>query len=244
MNMTPAPKSNLVVIFLAVLITAVAVGVLLYLMIDKDSELTITPTASTSLLTSVTPTITGTQTQQSRIYENQYLEITIPAGWSYSVAQTGAINITKDGYILYINPRMEQASGVIGGRFSEIARGAPSADAVIREHPSNPCGMQEIAISQEITGMITGHQRFDWYVNNQTTGNNCNAPNDGSTIWYFSYVSKDGYINYYVQDGQLGYVITMSFDSGNVNQLPRKDSKALDEKLVEMSSILETLVLK
>src|SRR5512136_564508 len=135
---------------------------------------------------------------QSAVYENQYMKVVLQPGWTATRPRRhlAAVNITKGDYILYINTQTSQASGVEGGRFSEIGMGAPSVDAVVTTQPSPPCGTQE---SKPIVAPFT---RQDLYVSKADSKSNewCNAPASGATVWYFSYVTDaaGGYFNFYV----------------------------------------------
>ena len=199
----------------------------------------VTPTISTTPEATTTPTAVT----QSKVYSNQYLSVTIPAGWSYSTTQSGAINITKNNYILYINPQASQASGVEGGRFSEIAHGAPSVGAVLPgyDDSNGECGIREInqiPVIGSRTDLFSG----------PSTDACTNKPSDGSTAWYFSYISKTGgYFNERtgcsVDVNPCQYVITMAYDSKDVNKLPRKGNAMLNAMLSEMTSIAKTLVI-
>ncbi len=140
-----------------------------------------------------TPTPTATAipepTETTRVYGNEFFRISLLSGWDVEPAggapNTGAVSIRKDKYILYVNPRAQQASGVEGGRFSEIAMGAPSADAVITEHPVPPC-------ADPVNGGVFGDwQRKDLYVDSATTASWCNKPVPGKQVWYFSYITTE-----------------------------------------------------
>jgi hypothetical protein len=154
--------------------------------------------------------------------------------------KTGAVNIIKGKYILYINPQAGQASGIAGGRFAEIAMGAPSADAVVVEQPNQPCG-NEVLVS-----MKNGWPRHDWYVASKDKTGWCTVPTAGESVWYFSYVTdaRHGYINYYGTDGPPGWVITMGYNSKDVNTFPVKGSPELTSALAEMTSITNTVEFK
>lgn len=201
---------------------------------------------------------------KSQTYENQYMKLTIPAGWTAKQANKtiyygdcavykdnctttpkvepnpSAVNITKGNYILYINTQASQASGVEGGRFGEIASGAPSADGVVTEWPNPPCGTSESHTA------FADRTRGDLYVSNKEKNNYCAVPKNGSTVWYFSYITGpgDGYFNYYKTGQGLGYVITMAYNSKDVNKLPVVGSAPLKTALDEMTAILQTLVIK
>src|SRR5437660_2514368 len=57
------------------------------------------------------------------VFENKYLKITLSPGWALTVDNPTqhSVNITKGEYILQVNPLFGHASGVGGGRFSEVA---------------------------------------------------------------------------------------------------------------------------
>lgn len=201
-------------------------------------------------------------------YENEFMKLTVPAGWrlteltqtlqdqTYNKATgltaktgepvatpTGAVTITKGNYILYIHPKAAQASGVTGGRFAEIAMGAPSADAVVTEQPSPPCGQTVTGANVNISGVNL--TRKDLYVSKADKKDYCVVPATG-TAWYFSYVTdpKGGYINYYKAGELPGYVITMAYNSKDVNALPQKGTPELTTALTDMTGIVKTLQLK
>lgn len=200
-----------------------------------------------------------------KVFENEYMKLTVPADWTLTEAtatlqnqvydkttgkttkvgepktsKTGAVNITKGKYILYINPQAGQASGVVGGRFAEIAGGAPSADAVITDHPSPPCK------DAETTPIFVSHVRDDLYISSTDKVDWCKSPAGNKTVWYFSYVTttNGGYFNYYKAGEALSYVITMAYNEKDVDKLPVKGSSELATALSEMTDIVKTVQFK
>lgn len=176
----------------------------------------------------------------NRTFENNFIKVTLPEDWIATEAtRTKAVNITKGNYILYINPQMQQASGVEGGRFAEIAMGAPSADAVVTVQPSSECGTSEAATVNQ------NYSRKDWFVGPQDKQEWCQVPGT-KTVWYFSYIStqKGGYINYYKDGSPTGLVVTMSYNSKVVNNLPEKGSPELTQALAEMTEIVKSMEVK
>jgi hypothetical protein len=200
------------------------------------------------------------------VFENDFIKVTIPEGWRLTEATTtlqdqiydkntgkttkvgkpqttknGAVNITKGNYILYINTQALQASGANGGRQAEVTEGVPSADAVITDQP-NECG------TSDKQPVYEGYFRVDYFMNSQTRQAGCKAPTQG-TIWFFSYItdSRNGYFNYYPQ-GKNGetraLVITMAYNSKDVNKLPVKSDPTLNTTLKEMTSIAQSLQVK
>jgi hypothetical protein len=178
-------------------------------------------------------------------YETDYLKMSIPAGWAakeaapHSQPDPAAVNIMKGKYILYIDVHTGQASGTPGGRFAEIAMGAPSADAVVPVQPSPPCGHSE-------THVAGPYKRVDLFVSGQDKSEFCGAPSNGRTVWYFSYVtdSTGGYFNYYKLDEPPGLVATMAYNSKDLNSLPVKGSPGLARALAEMTGMIKSLEIK
>lgn len=187
------------------------------------------------------------QTPSGQTYENSYLKLTLADGWTATAPSSNpaAVNIRNGNYILYINTQATQASGVEGGRFAEIAQGAPSADAVVTVQPSQPCGTSE---SNNLTVSGANHSRVDFYVDSNEKDSYCAKPTNGANVWYFSYVtgtgSNAGYFNYYTAGQNKALVITMSYNSKTVNSFPVKGSAELNSKLSEMSSIIQSLEIK
>lgn len=252
-----------------VVVIVILVGAVGYFAFVKKSEPiaqqtpTPTPTSNTRV-----PTPTPTPTLKSRIYENQYMKVTISGDWklteatrtiqnqSYDkttgkttligtpiVEKTGAVNIIKGNYILYINTQASQTSGIAGGRFGEIAGGAPSADAVVID----PSGGGQCGVS-ETHPAFAEHPRVDLYIGSQDNQDRpwCAVPSNGKTVWYFSYItnSNNSYFNYYKEGEARGYVITMAYNSKIVNNFPVKGSTTLNSMLNEMTTIVKSLEIK
>jgi len=202
---------------------------------------------------------------QKRTFENQYLKIDLETGWTAKAVSSSlsAINITKDKYVLYIATQTAQASGVEGGRFSEISMGAKSADAVLIAPPTPPCGDgEETKINRKIL-------RNDLFVSSKEKQEYCRTPTNGKNVWYFSYIynsTTGGYFNYYrIQkntsllltelkeiksedfgstDEETGWVITMAYNSKDINSFPQKGSPALNSALDQMVSMVKSLKIK
>jgi hypothetical protein len=184
------------------------------------------------------------QNHENTVYENQYMKLVLLPGWTAKRTRRtpAAVNIAKGSYVLYINTQASQASGVEGGRFDEIAMGAPSADAVVTEYPSPPCGKPESRPA------LSPHTRIDLYVSkaDSTSQGWCSTPSSGATVWYFSYITDaaGGYFNFYVPGQNRALVVTMAYSSKDVNSLPLKGSTELDSMLSEMTSIVNSLKIK
>src|SRR5260370_27174018 len=184
------------------------------------------------------------QPNQNTVYENQYMKVVLLPGWTAKNPRRtpAAVNIAKGNYILYINTQASQASGVEGGRFAEIAMGAPSADAVVTVQPSPPCGKAESRPA------FDPHTRIDLYVSKADSKSQawCDAPSSGATVWYFSYITDaaGGYFNFYVPGQNRALVVTIAFSSKNANTLPLKASTDLDSSVPAKPFILKSLKIK
>ncbi len=197
---------------------------------------TTAPTSTPTLAPTATPTPTAVT---NGTFENAYMKVTIPANWTATPALNGtALNIIGGKYILYVNSQAYQASGVQGGRLSEITQGAPSADAVEKARPQNDC------TPTEKFAAYSDKYRYDLYVGPASNKEVCNIPANNATLWYFSYVTNGGPFNYYSASSNKGYVITMSYNEKDINKLPAKGSTELTNALNQMTDILKSLTLK
>ncbi len=183
---------------------------------------------------------------QTQKFKNDYLEVEIPKSWSYKETAEGALNIRKNNYIIFINPNTTQASGAPGGRFSEIAQGAPGTKLVMKKHPGPPCGESE---TEKITEKL---EITHFYIDsNEEETTMCNVPSSNEPLWYFSYVTTIG-------DGYFGdaskfnsnfeelrqFVITVSYKTDNIEDLPQKKSVEHEKTMEEIISLIKTIELR
>jgi hypothetical protein len=200
---------------------------------------------------------------QYNTFENQFLKISLGNGWKATAAANSpdALNITKGKYILYIATRTSQASGVEGGRFAEIAMGAKSADAVNVAPPAPECGTRkETKVSRKL-------ERSDLFISSKEKQEYCRTPTNGKNVWYFSYFysPKSGsYFNYYrirknssllladlretpsenFGENDTGWVITIAYNSKDINSFPEKDSPGLKSVLNQINLMVNSLKIK
>jgi hypothetical protein len=215
--------------------------------------------------------LTGRVEQYSKaptLFENAFMRITIPGGWSITESyitvtgdkteriKNGAVNISKEGYILYINPTAMQASGGEGGRFDEGAGGAPGVELVMRDI-DRPAGGFECSENVTAIDIGGGFFRRDFYSKASGTYT-CHVPTSGNAGWFLSVVSDSS--KGWLSDPQtfsstpLGpnlfgnperqFVITMTFTASTPDALPRKGAPTLTSMLNEMTGIVRTLAFK
>jgi hypothetical protein len=93
---------------------------------------------------------------------------------------------------------------------------------------------------------VGSYERVDLYVSGKDKSEFCRAPTNGRTVWYFSYLTDrhGGYFNYYKPDEPPGLVVTMAYNSKDVNSFPAKGSQELTRALADMTGIVKTLEIK
>ena len=168
--------------------------------------------------------------------DNPYLAITILPGWSVGPSTDQKLHLIKGKYLLTINPVFTHASGVEGGRFSEIVEGMPSLDAVTA-NVDQPAGGGECSLDRSDALKVTESISLgNLYTDSSKTGNGCVFPASGPPAWFGSFTRGDG--------PESESTITLSYNSADVNSLPRKGSPALKQVFAEVVAMLKTLRLK
>lgn len=169
-------------------------------------------------------------------FENQFLAIQVFPEWTVATSNDQTLNLLKGKYLLLINPMFTHASGVIGGRFSEIVGGKQSIDAVMR-NVDQPAGgfecsqwpPEEIVVTKEIT-------LRNLYTDSSKGDNGCRFPSSGQPVWFGSYFSREG--------SESDCAITLTYDTNDINSLPKKGSSELALIFREVAQMLKTLELK
>jgi hypothetical protein len=171
-----------------------------------------------------------------RALDNPYLAITILPGWTVEPSVAPALHLIKGKYLLTINPVFTHASGVEGGRFSEIVEGMPSLDAVTA-NVDQPAGGAECTLEPSDALKVTDAMSLgNLYTDSSKTGNGCVFPASGPPAWFGSFSGGDG--------PESEYTITLSYNSADVNSLPKKGSPELKQVFAEVVATLKTLRFK
>jgi hypothetical protein len=169
-------------------------------------------------------------------FDNQYLTMTILPGWAPEPSADQKLNIIHGKYLLTINPIFTHASGVTGGRFSEIVGGMASIDAVMGKVDQPASGIecaQSPAKGTTLTKTIT---LSNLYTDGSKSENGCTFPSSGQSVWFGSYFSGEG--------SESEYAITLTYDTTDVNRLPKKKSPELKHSFADVVAMLKTLELK
>jgi len=184
----------------------------------------------------VVPALAAQATARSPEFENQYLRIQIVPGWTVAASGDQTLNLIQGKYLLSINPIFTHASGVEGGRFSEIVQGMPSVDAVTG-NVDQPASGGECALYPSDALKVTKEIALgNLYTDSSKMGNGCVFPTSGPPAWFGSFFSGGG--------PESEYTITLSYNTTDVNALPRKGSAQLRQVFTEVAAVLKTLRLK
>jgi hypothetical protein len=193
------------------------------------------------------------------LYEDDQIRVQVPASWHMAVDGDGqGVILRKDGYILRLCTGCAQVSGIVGGRFNEIAG---LVQPWYREDPvANPsaCGRPEIGkTSPQI-------DRVDlWYRRGDAGGDGCREPSTTATVWYGSYFAErcppavseghdcGGFFlhNHWLTDGRADdpfdeMVFALTFDTSDPDGLPKKGDRELNEILRDASAIVASVHFK
>jgi hypothetical protein len=169
-------------------------------------------------------------------FENQYLRIQMLPGWTVAASGDQTLNLIQGKYLLSINPIFTHASGVIGGRFSEIVSGKQSVDAVMG-NVDQPAGGFECAQMPPDELVVTKVMSLgNLYTDSSKVNDGCIFPSSGQPVWFGSFFSGEG--------SASDYAIALSYSTNEVNDLPKKDSPELKRVFGEVIEMLKSLELK
>lgn len=205
------------------------------------------------------PTLTG------RVYQDNKITVRIPKTWAITLESTGenqlitlGVTLRKGRYVLRLCTGCAQASGIVGGRFGEIA--AMVQPWYRDDRAGSPCG------KPELTKISTLLDRVDfWYQRDvrhpfDSDANDCHEPRATATVWYGTYfaehchldeVDRDcgGYFlhkHWLTDNRSLGtpfeeMAFAMTYETTDLDQLPRKDDPNLTRVLREASAIVRSI---
>lgn len=171
-----------------------------------------------------------------RTFSNQLLTIKILPGWTARPAEP-ILEILHGKYILSINPIFSHASGITGGRFPETTARMPSVEAVMRhvEQPAGgwECSQSDTSDTMVVTETLSGGSV---YTDKSKTGNGCTFPMDPQAAWFGSFFVD--------RSIEREHNITLSYDTDDVNKLPKRGSQELRGVFRDVVAMLKTLSLK
>jgi hypothetical protein len=200
-------------------------------------------------------------------YEDDKIRVAVPPDWTVAVdsaTTTGARQLAYDKgatlrhgrYILTLCTSCGQASGVRGGRFSEIA--GMVQPWYRDEAPALPCGDQETSKASSTL------DRVDFWYTRKTAhpsnvaNNDCHEPRTTATVWYGSYFTQHctkpltdeecgGFFLVNMtspppSDGGLNeMVFALTYETMDPNELPHSNDPELAKILAEANAIVASL---
>jgi hypothetical protein len=166
-------------------------------------------------------------------FENQYVRMTIPPGWTVDSSKPPLVKLIHGNYILTIDPIHTHSRAF--GSLEDIAIGLPSVEAVMREVE----GPWPTSCAQPGKMIATSRIQM-WPLYTDDTKRNidygCKFPSDGKPAWFGSYSMGAG--------PESEYIIALAYDTNDVNALPKKDSPELRQVLSDVDRMMRTCELK
>jgi hypothetical protein len=176
------------------------------------------------------------QSAPGKQFENEYMTIMIVPGWTVRPSVDQKLDIVHGKYLLSINPIFTHASGVIGGRFSEIVGGMASVDAVMGKVDQPASGLECAESPAKGIPVTKAIALSNLYTDSSKSENGCAFPFSGQPAWFGSYFSGEG--------SESEYSITLTYETADVNRLPRKISPELRHVFRDVIVMLKTMELK
>jgi hypothetical protein len=200
---------------------------------------------------------------EGQTYTDDKIQVTAPSGWTIE-SSNGAV-LRKGRYVLSLCSNCGQASGIRGGRFSEIA--ALVQPWARKEEPSGPCGKQEL--SSHHAGKL---DRLDLYYTRpaddtpptEMESQLCVIPKTHKTLWYGSLFTQRCKLPLHSQEDCGGYFLQqsslagkaigpqspvedemafgLSYETKTVDSLPEKGNRRLVEILREANAIVASVI--
>jgi hypothetical protein len=188
------------------------------------------------VLVAVRVSVAQSPPAMSRSFDNQYVRMTILPGWTADSSKPPLLKVSHGKYVLTVNPIYVHASGVEGGRFEEVTDGMRSVQAV-REEVLQPSWIL-CAQSDHVVAITRTLSLVELYTDDtkENVANDCKFPADGRTAWFGSYFAGAG--------SESEYTITLSYDTDDVNALPKKGTPELERVLSDVVTMLKTFELK
>jgi hypothetical protein len=204
----------------------------------------------------------------SGFYQDDKISLRIPAIWNATIdAETSkgdlyprGLALRKGKYILRLCTDCAQVSGIAGGRFSEIAdlvqpwyRDDPGAKPV-------PCGQPEVHRASTLLDRVDFWYRRDVAHPSNTDADDCHEPRTTATVWYGSYFAERCPLSvgrghdcggsflhiHWLTDRRADdpfdeMVIALTYDTTDLDKLPRRDDREVNQVLQEVTVIVRSV---
>lgn len=182
-------------------------------------------------------------TSKPGVYEDDRIKLGYPAGWErkdIDDAQLKGVQLTKAQYVFTVISNFVQASGVEGGKFSEIAaQVAPwiSANDAMSCITHLNTEDREVARGVKLHNLYFAPSSASSEVKSQ-----CGKPTIGGVLWYGSYFADNGY---FIGNPGTGEIIAaISYAVKSADQVPYKGDSNLQHILEEASTMIKEMQIK
>src|SRR5579872_3863876 len=193
--------------------------------------------ASVVLLTLMAGTLVAQSAPgDGAVVENEFLKIRSLPDCTIAKSAEPIVSLSKGKYRLVINPMFLHASGVEGGRFSEITADMKSLNAVMAEVDQPAGGFECTAASRDVIFVTKDLSVGNLYTDSSKVGAGCHFPKGGKSVWFGSFSGGIG--------AETEYTVTFYYDTDDVNELLRRGDPELQRAFREVAEILRTLELK
>ncbi|MEI7603860.1 MAG: hypothetical protein WCJ19_02470 [bacterium] len=230
----------------------------------ETSLSTVTPTVS--LTTQPTSIISPIPNPIINYYENDRIKLNIPSGWIYKALKDNSgkaigVVLLKGNYTLNIISHADHdASGVGTGRWDSVASYLYAPELRMGPGPMSPCTNFPVSANlPQFTTEVLSLNNLYFNPDMENGGNmveQCGNSNKKSYLWYGSYLtSYTG--GYRIEAKDLGFninsnltgsypymIMTMSYYTTNINNLPTKEDPSLNPMINEMSYIIGSIQYK
>jgi hypothetical protein len=214
----------------------------------------------------------GAQNPHARMightYADDKISVAAPGTWTIAIDEADGIHrgpiLRKGKYILRLCTSCAQVSGIVGGRFSEIASLVQPWYRVDPLAKPAPCGQQGSTRISEQLNRIDFWFRRDPAHTYDEDADDCRQPKTTATVWYGSYFEENcsyaatgedcgGYflnLNWLTRQhaGTLAPTDQMAFalayDETDLDQLPHKGDPELNRVLIEATNIVRSVHFK
>lgn len=201
-------------------------------------------------------------------YADDKISVTAPATWSIGIDNVGGIHrgaiLRKDKYILRLCTSCAQVSGIVGGRFSEIAGLVQPWFRVDAGANPSPCGEQRSTRVSKQLDRIDFWFRRDHAHPYDEDADDCRQPGTTASVWYGSYFEDNcsyvatgedcgGYfLHLNLLTGQDARTLAptdemafaLTYDETSLDQLPHKGDPELNRVLIEATNIVRSVDFK
>lgn len=177
------------------------------------------------------------------VYEDERVKFTYPAGWErkdIADPYLKGVQLTKAQYVFTVVTNYVQASGVEGGRFSEIAA---QVAPWLAQNDVMSCVENLSNEPKTVKDSIQLHNLYFTPSGASVEARaQCGDPTIRGVLWYGSYFSDNGYFIGKPENKQIIAGIYYAVDSAN--KLPYKGDSNLQHVLEETSEMVKGMQIK